>query len=99
MLTNGGGITVTIGIIGKEHKLGTPRPEILPAGGDLASKTDPTTGIEHPQSTSYEARVPLDDKDGLLRLGMRGRGKIHVQWVSLGSRLWRFVIHTFNFKL
>ena len=77
----------------------TPRMLGTKAQGDLPSKTDPTTGVERPQNTSYQARVPLDDEDGLLRLGMRGRGKVHVRWVSLGARLWRFVIHTFNFKL
>ena len=75
------------------HRLGTK------AGGELATKTDPTTGIESPQSTCYQAMVPLDDEEGILLLGLRGRAKIHTQWVSLGSRLWRLVTHTFNFKL
>ena len=49
---------------------------------------DPNSGVESPQSTSYQARVPLDNPEGLVGLG-RGRGKIHVDPLSLGTRLWR----------
>ncbi|MGA2030794.1 MAG: hemolysin D [Thermoguttaceae bacterium] len=77
----------------------TPRQLGRKGGGELATKTDPNTGVERPQDPSYQARAPLDDPDGLLRLGLRGRGKIHTDWMSLGSRLWRFVTHTFHFKL
>ncbi|MGD0898807.1 MAG: biotin/lipoyl-binding protein [Thermoguttaceae bacterium] len=69
------------------------------AGGDLPVKTDPGTGQERPQSTSYQARVPLEDTEGVLRLGLRGRAKIHTDPMSLGGRLWRLAVHTFNFKL
>jgi putative peptide zinc metalloprotease protein len=69
------------------------------AGGELATKTDPGSGVERPQSTSYQARAPLDDTDGLMRLGLRGRAKVHATWLPLGIRLWRLVTHTFNFKL
>ncbi|MBN2474170.1 MAG: hemolysin D [Pirellulales bacterium] len=41
----------------------------------------------------------LDDANQLLQIGLRGRAKIHTQWQPLGKRLWRFVSHTFNFKL
>jgi putative peptide zinc metalloprotease protein len=77
----------------------TPRLLSTKSGGTLASTTDPQTGIERPQSTSYEAHVPLDDPDGLMRLGLRGQGKIHADWMPLGTRLWRLVMHTFNFKM
>jgi putative peptide zinc metalloprotease protein len=77
----------------------TPQRLTAKAGGDLPSKADPGTGVERPQSTSYQAQVPLDDADGLLRLGLRGRAKIHTDYMSLGGRLWRVVTHTFNFKL
>lgn len=149
------------------------------AGGDLPTITDPETGIERPQSTSYQACVPLGlygqgDKDdwlrgrlerveegpwrlyfvpptmrteeepgvmilvesdlladyssgeyvevhgrpaaeagqyevesirrlneanGILRLGLRGKAKVHTQWIPLGTRIWRFFVHTFQFKL
>ncbi len=45
------------------------------SGGELATKTDPHSGVERPMSTSYQARVPLDDETGLLRLGLRGTAR------------------------
>ena len=149
------------------------------AGGDLPTITDPETGIERPQSTSYQACVPLglygqgdkddwlrgrleragegpwrlyfvpptmrteeepglmilgesdlladyssgeyvevhgrpaaeagqyevesirrlNDANGALRLGLRGKAKVHTQWIPLGTRIWRFFVHTFQFKL
>ncbi|MDY0171039.1 MAG: hypothetical protein RBS80_31155, partial [Thermoguttaceae bacterium] len=149
------------------------------AGGELPTITDPETGIERPQSTSYQARVPLglygrdrqygwlrgrleqtndgpwrlryvsptmqtdsepgmvtladlgsmrgyrngdfvevrgrpgevtgdyhaeainklDEANGLLRIGLRGKGKVHTRWIPLGTRLWRFLVHTFQFRL
>ncbi len=149
------------------------------AGGELPTITDPETGVERPQSTSYQARVPLglyghdrrygwlrgrleqagedawrvryippamwsdsesgvvtlvepgwmwgyqtgdfvevrgrpdeaggayhvesltrlDDANGLLRVGLRGKGKIHTPWTPLGTRAWRFLVHTFQFRL
>ncbi len=149
------------------------------AGGELPTITDPETGVERPQSTSYQARVPLglygrhrrnewlrgrleqieegpwrlhyvspamqsgaepgvatlvepgsmhrfrtgdfvevrgrpgeapdeylvesirpiDEANGLLRVGLRGKGKVHTPWMSLGERLWRFLVHTFQFRL
>jgi len=76
-------------------------PETLSTkgGGDLPTITDPETGAERLQNTSYQARAPIDDPELLLRLGLRGRGKIHAKWIPLGTRMWRFISHTFNFKL
>jgi putative peptide zinc metalloprotease protein len=68
-------------------------------GGELPTKTDPLTGIERPQSTSYQANVPIDDDTGQLRLGLRGTARIYTRWLSGGERFWRFLSHTFNFKL
>ena len=70
--------------------------------GELATKTDPTSGVEHPMSTSYQARVPLDEpKDllPLLRLGLTGQAKIYADPQTCAARLWRFIGRTFNFKL
>ncbi len=77
----------------------TPRRLSQKAGGELASVTDPQSGAERPMSASYQARVPLDDAEGVLRIGLRGRGKIYAAWLPLGTRLWRFAMHTFNFRL
>ncbi|NLF08963.1 MAG: hypothetical protein GX594_13430, partial [Pirellulaceae bacterium] len=68
-------------------------------GGELPTQTDPTTGIERPQSTSYQARVPIDDPEGMYLLGLRGQARVHTRPISLGSRLWRLVARTFNFEL
>ncbi|NUQ60839.1 MAG: hemolysin D [Pirellulales bacterium] len=71
------------------------------AGGELATRTD-ESGVERPMSTSYQVRVPLNDPDHLLRLGLRGRAKIHMgrgDWQTLGQRFWRFLSQTFNFRL
>ena len=68
-------------------------------GGEVATKTDEQTGIESPQSTSYQADARLNDEDGLMRLGLRGTGRIYTRWLSVGDRLWRLLSHTFNFKL
>jgi len=69
------------------------------SGGELATKTDPHSGVERPLSTSYQARAPVDDETGLLRLGLRGTARIRTYWIPLGTRFWRFLSHTFNFKL
>ena len=77
----------------------TPQRLSTKSGGELPSKTDPHTGVETPQSTSYQARVPIDDPEGLVRLGVRGQARVYTDWLPLGTRLWRLVAHTFNFKM
>ncbi len=70
-------------------------------GGEVATTTDPS-GVERPMSPSYQARVSLDDPDGLLRLGLRGQAKIHMDsqgWQTIGGRLWRYLTRTFHFRL
>jgi len=72
------------------------------AGGELATKTDPETGLEKPISISYQARVPLEDDSGLLFPGLRGRAKIRTDpanWLTIAQRFWRIVTRTFNFRL
>ena len=85
--------------IAQEELKISPQRLSTKTGGELATTTDPKSGAERPQSTSYQARAPLDDPQHLLRQGLRGRGKIHVAWLPLGTRLWRLLTHTFNFKL
>ena len=172
-------------IVSEEEMKVAPRRLAAKAGGDLPTITDPKTGLEHPQSTSFQARAPLglyghftdyawlrgrlehsptsdtwqlrylpkdvptdrfggvarlpdasrlsgyehddfvelkgqwtdekpsrsapdyevteirrlDQANGLLRLGLRGSAKVHTKWMPLGTRLWRFIRHTFRFKL
>ena len=92
---------------GNIDKISSSKVEVAPSslsnlqGGDLATKTDSETGQQRPLSTKYQARVPLakEDLPNGMYLGMRGRAKIATEWRSLGSRVWRILITTFNFKL
>ena len=68
-------------------------------GGPVAVKKDPKTGVEHPADTLYQARVPLDDPQRLLRVGVSGQAKIHAAWKPLGIRIWRFITNAFNFRM
>ena len=76
----------------------SPRHLSNKAGGELATKTD-DSGVERPLNTSYQVRVPIDDPENLLRIGLRGRGRIHGRPQTLGHRLWRYITQTFNFRL
>ncbi len=80
----------------------SPRRLSGKAGGELATKTNPATGMEEPLDPSYQASVPLDNSGGLLQLGLRGRAKVYMDhdgWQTLGQRLWRFLSRTFNFRM
>ena len=76
----------------------TPKRLSTKAGGELATETD-ESGVERPQSASYQASVYLDDPEGLLRIGLRGRGKVHAKPQTIAARAWRFFSETFNFRL
>ena len=77
----------------------SPRHLSNKAGGELPTKTD-KAGVERPITTSYQVLVfPLDDPDGLLKIGLRGRAKIHANWEPLGLGLWRWFSQTFHFRL
>jgi putative peptide zinc metalloprotease protein len=72
------------------------------AGGDVSTKQDRGTGQLRPLSTSYQARVPLEDQGelrGLLTIGQQGNAKVYTRWQSLGKRLYRYVARTFHFYL
>jgi putative peptide zinc metalloprotease protein len=77
----------------------TPQRLTPAAGGQLPSKKDPDTGVERPQSASYQALVPITDEEGVMLVGLRGQAKIHTAPLSLGARLWRLIMNTFNFRL
>ncbi len=85
--------------LSRENLKIAPRRLSARAKGELPTKYDAESGVERPMSTSYQGRVPLDDPDGLLLLGFRGRAKIHTDWQTLGQRAWRLLMRTFNFKL
>lgn len=66
--------------------------------GELATKTD-DSGQERPLTTSYQVRVPLEDPEQLLVMGLKGRAKIYAGKQTLAQQLWRYVARTFNFEL
>ncbi len=68
------------------------------SGGELQTQTD-EKGLERPMNTSYQARAPIDDDEGLLYLGLRGKAKIYTRWQTIATRTWRYLTRTFNFKL
>jgi putative peptide zinc metalloprotease protein len=71
-------------------------------GGEVSTQQDRRTGQLRPLSTSYQARVPLDDQgelQGLLTIGQHGNAKVYTRWQSLGQRLYRYVARTFHFDL
>jgi len=83
--------------IGPEYKV-VSRQLTNKTGGELATRTD-EAGLERPMNPSYPARAPLDDDEGLLFIGLRGKAKVAAQWQTLGQRGWRLFLRTFNFKL
>ncbi|MEZ6076466.1 MAG: biotin/lipoyl-binding protein [Pirellulaceae bacterium] len=78
----------------------TVAPENLgiQSGGRLDTEMDPS-GRLRPISTSYQARVPLENIDIPLRVGYRGQAKIYVGWKSLGWRIYRFCARTFRVQM
>lgn len=77
----------------------TPHRLSSRSGGDVASKADPQTGVERPQTTSFQARVPLEAEEGVLRIGLRGHAKVHTAWLPLSTQLWQLIAHTFHFRM
>lgn len=76
----------------------SPENLALQSGGYLDTEMD-QTGRLRPISTSYQARVPLENVEVPLRTGYRGQAKIYVGWKSLGWRIYRFCARTFRFEL
>ena len=76
----------------------TPESLSTQVGGRLDTEMD-SSGRLRPMSTSYQARVPLEDVKVPLRAGYRGQAKIYVGWKSLGWRLYRFLAKTFSFEM
>lgn len=76
----------------------TPESLSKQVGGQLDTEMD-SSGRLRPMSTSYQARVPLEDVEIPLRAGYRGQAKIYVGWKPLGWRLYRFLAKTFSFEM
>jgi putative peptide zinc metalloprotease protein len=85
-----------IGFSASEIKEVPPQLSIQ-VGGTLDTKMD-ESGRTIPISTSYQARVEFDDDSLPRRLGYRGESRVHLSWRSLGWRLKRYFMKTFNFE-
>ena len=82
------------------EKVGSDALEVVPASlADLLDTVQDESGMVRPLNTSYPARVELDGSEGTLRLGLRGKAKIHTARRSLGDRLHRYISKTFHFEL
>jgi len=69
------------------------------SGGDMSTEIDPVTGEVVPRSATFPAHVSLEGIDFPAAIGYRGSAKIHTGPKSLGWRLWRLIVQTFNFEL
>ena len=80
------------------------RDEIPPelshdAGGEIAAKADPKTGVVKPQTAVYEAIIPIENPSLTLQPGLRGFAKIDGGTSTFGWWLYRLYFKTFNFRL
>lgn len=73
-------------------------PRDLVAHEDLPTRTD-ESGVRRLVSTSYQARVRLDEFKAPLFIGAQGRAKIESAPQSLAARLHRYLSRTFHFEL
>jgi putative peptide zinc metalloprotease protein len=85
-----------VGFSASEIKEAPPQLSIQ-VGGSLDTKSD-ESGRTIPISTSYQARVEFDSAEIPSRPGYRGESKVHLTWRSLGWRLKRYFMKTFNFE-
>lgn len=67
-------------------------------GGELPTVTD-RQGRERLTSIAYEATVLLDEQSDMLRAGMRGKSRFKVGHRSAWQWSWRWLRHTFHFRL
>jgi hypothetical protein len=69
----------------------------IQSGGTLDTKSD-ESGKTVPISTSYQVRVQFTSDNVPTRPSYRGESRVHLAWRSLGWRLYRYCIKTFNFE-
>ncbi len=88
----------TVGEISEHHVEFAPEALSNKAGGTLPTVTDPH-GRQRLSGIAYEAKVLLDEESGLLRAGMRGNSRFAVGHRSAWQWTWRWLTHTFHFRL
>lgn len=88
----------TVDEIAQHELTETSRHLTNKTGGEIATQTD-SSGAEVPVEKSYQLKVRFEDPEGLLRFGLRGFAKIHVEPEPIGVRAWRWCRRTFHFDL
>jgi putative peptide zinc metalloprotease protein len=83
----------------EEQSLDTVEVQLSTRAGGEVPTTTRQDGLEEPQNASYRVRMPLDNPDLSIAVGMTGAAKVHVAPQTLGMRARRFFNETFNFKL
>ena len=83
--------------ISKAEMKESPTNLSVQSGGSLDTKMDPS-GRMTPLSTSYQARIDFKDTPIELRAGYRGTARVWLQWRSIGWRVRRIIMKTFNFE-
>jgi putative peptide zinc metalloprotease protein len=68
-------------------------------GGEVPAQPDQQTGTVKPMSAVFEAAIPIDNSDGTLQPGMRGKARIDAGSMSLGAWIVRTFMKTFHFTL
>lgn len=91
-------LTGTIVEIARSEMKATDPSQSKGSGGELATRKD-ARGIERPASATYQARVPIENDHGNIKLGYRGKAKIRAGRTTLGSILWRYLVTTFRFYI
>ncbi len=91
--------TSEVGEIAKRNRDEIPQELSNVAGGDIAGKADPKTGVIKPQSAVYEAIIPVANPNLTLQPGLRGFAKIDGGTHTFGWWLWRLITKTFHFTL
>lgn len=84
--------------ISKRHLEFAPPGLTNKAGGELATVTD-DQGRERLTSVAYQATVSVAEQLPLMKSGLRGRARIHVDKRSVGDWIWRYIRTTFHFRL
>ncbi len=67
-------------------------------GGEEQTIQDKETGEERPVHTLYHGLVAVDNSDGILESGMRGRARIEAARIPLATHVWRWLLRTFHFE-
>ncbi len=76
----------------------TPKNLSSKNGGDVITQTD-ASGQERPMNTTYQANAALQSEDNELLIGVTGQAKIHTGYLTVATRVWRYICQTFDFSV